>query len=74
MTGGWVPAVYQDWVTKFLAKSNLAKRSKRGKIKRKVKKREKIGITALKNLKNLLSFFSAKDFPPIIMKLIFSSI
>lgn len=69
MTGG-SPAVYKDWVTKLLAKSNLVKRSKKGKIKRKVRKRENIGTTALQNFKNLLSFPSAKD-PPIIMKLIF---
>lgn len=62
MTGG-SPAVYKDWVTKFLAKSNLAKRSKKGKIKRKVRKRENIGTTALQNFKNLLSFPSAKDYP-----------
>lgn len=60
MTGG-SPAIYKDWVTKFIAKSNLAKRSKKGKIKR--KERENIGKTALQNFKNLPSFPSAKDYP-----------
>lgn len=62
---GRVFAVRKNWVTKFLAKQILPKRLKEEESREKKGKREKMrGITALRIFKNLLSFSSAKNFPP----------